>query len=73
MFANSSLVRDIFKGFVSRAKMTCSGKYLEEELYFLVDMFVENEHDQNYLNSLVKEKNHQTPKTESTCNNIVKL
>ena len=53
--------------------MTCSGKYLEEELYFLVDMFVKNGRDQNYLNSLVKEKNHQTPKTESTCNNIVKL
>ena len=66
-------MRDIFKGFVSRAKMSCSEKYLEKESSFLTDMFVENEHDQNYLNSIVQENKHQPPKTENTDNNIVKV
>ena len=36
-------------------------------------MFVVNEHDRNYLNSIVRENKHQAPKTENTDNNIVKL
>ena len=35
--------------------------------------FIQNRHDQNYLNSIVKENKHQAPKTENTDNNIVKL
>ena len=54
-FVNPSLIRGIFKGFVSRAKRLCSGKYLDEELHFLVDMFAENGHDGNYLNSIINE------------------
>ena len=42
-FVNPSLIRGIFKGFVSTGKRLCSGKYLEEELNFLLDMFVDNE------------------------------
>ena len=36
-------------------------------------MFVENGHDQNYLNSIIKSKKHQAPKTENTDINIIKL
>ena len=68
------LVSGIFKRFVSRAKTLCPEKYLEEEENFLIDTFVENEHNQNYLNSIGKEIEHQATKTENTDdNNIVKL
>ena len=70
---NQSLMRRIFKGFASRANKLCSEKYIEEELNFLTDMFVEDGHDRNHLNSLVKENKHQAPKNENTGTNIVKL
>ena len=66
-FVNPALIRVIFKGFVSRAKKLCSEKYLDEELNFLIDMFIENGHDRNYLNSIIK---HLKLKTHR---NIVKL
>ena len=72
-FDNPSLTRGIFEGFVSRAKRLCSGKYFDEELIFLVDMFVENGHDRNYLNSIINENKHQAPNTENKDSNIVKL
>ena len=46
-----------------------SEKYLEEELNFLIDMFVEKVHDWNYLSFIVKESKHQAPKTENTSSN----
>ena len=36
-------------------------------------MFVENGHDRNHLYSLIREYKRQTPKTENTDSNIVKL
>ena len=50
-YVNPVLIRGIFKGFLSRAKKLCSEKYLDDELNFLVDMFLENGHDQNHLYS----------------------
>ena len=44
-YVNPALIRSIFKGFVRRAKKLCSEKYLDDELNFLVHLFVENEHD----------------------------
>ena len=37
-----------------------------KELNFLIDKFVENGHDQDYLNSIVKENKHQATKPENT-------
>ena len=54
-YVNPALIRDIFKGFVSRAKKLCSEKYHDEVLNFLVDMFVENGHDRNHLYSIIRE------------------
>ena len=48
-YVNPALIRGIFKGFISRARKLCSEKYLDEELKFLVDMFLENGHDRNHL------------------------
>ena len=72
-FVNPALIRDIFKEFVSRAKKLCSEKYLDKELIFFIDMFVENGHDRNYLNFIIRENKHQAPKTENTNCNIVRL
>ena len=72
-YVNPALIRGIFKGFVSRAKKLCSEKYLDDELNFLVDMFVENGHDRNHLYSIIRENKHQAPKYENTDSNIVKL
>ena len=72
-YVNPALIRDIFKGFVSRGKNLCSEKYLDDELNFLVDIFIENEHGRNHLYSIITENNHQTPKTENTDSNIDKL
>ena len=72
-YINPALIRDIFKGFVSRAKKLCYEKYLDDELNFLLDMFAENGHDGNHLYSIIRENKHQAPKSENTDSNIVKL
>ena len=73
LLVNSFLIKDILKGFVSRAKKLCFENYLEEKLNFLIDMFVEDGYDRNYLNSIVKEDKYQAPKTENKDNNVVNL
>ena len=72
-YVNPALIRGIFKGFVSRAKKLSSEKCLDEELNFLVDMFVENGRDRNDLYSIIKEYKYEAPKTENADSNIVKL
>ena len=37
------------------------------------DCFVENRHNQNYLNSIIIKNKYQAPKTENTYNKIVKI
>ena len=61
LFVNSSLIRGLFKGFVYKAKRLCSGKHLDEEWSLLLDMSVGNGHDQNYLNSIIKENIQEAP------------
>ena len=50
---NPSLSTGIFKGFVTRAMRICSPLYLKSELDFLVNVFVENGHDENKLKAIV--------------------
>ena len=72
-YVNPASIRSTFKVFVSRAKKLCSEKFLDEELNSLIDMFLDNRHDQNYLNSIIRENKHQAAKTENTHSNSVKL
>ena len=72
-YVNPALIRDIFQGFVSRAKKLCSEKYLDDKLNFFVDIVVENRHDQNHLYSIIQENTHQAPKSENTDCNIIKV
>ena len=73
LYVNPVLTRVILKGIVSKANKLCSEKYLDEELNFLVDMFVGNGHDRNHLYSIIRENKRQAPKTENTGGNISKL
>ena len=49
----------MFKGFVHRAKKICSPQYIEEELEFLINVFVENDYDENILRNIVQNYNVQ--------------
>ena len=72
-YVNPALIRDIFQGFLSRAKKLCSEKYLDDKLNFLVYMFVGNGHNQNHLYSIIRENKRQAPKSENANCNIIKL
>ena len=43
----------IFKGFVHRALTLCSDKYVEQELQFLIETFVENGYNESKLRNIV--------------------
>ena len=72
-FVNPALIKGIFNMFVTRAKESCSEKYLDEELNVVIDTFVENGHDRYCFNSIIRKNKHQVPKTENTGSIIVKL
>ena len=42
----------VFKGFIHRAKSICSEQYLEEELEFLINIFVENGYTEKTLRNI---------------------
>ena len=50
-----SILRGIFKGFVHRAVSICSEKYLDKEIDFLVNIFIENGYDKNELLKMVNQ------------------
>ena len=70
------VIKGIFKGFVHRAFTICSKKYVEEEIQFLTDMFIENGYDRPYLEEIIKQvrpKNNpcvNTNKNEKTKDNM---
>ena len=43
----------VFKGFIHRAKEICSDKYVEEELEFLISVFIENGYKEETLRNIV--------------------
>ena len=46
---NPSILDSVFKGFLVRAHRLCSPKHLEDEIAFLIDVFVENGHTRSNL------------------------
>ncbi|XP_065683281.1 uncharacterized protein LOC124809569 [Hydra vulgaris] len=48
------IVNGIFKGFVHRALYLCSNNNIEQELLFLVDVFVENGYKKTILEHIIK-------------------
>ena len=45
----------VYKGYISRAKSICSPQYLEEEISFIKNVFVENGYDKGVLDKLAKD------------------
>ena len=63
------ILEGIFKGFIHRAHKICSGKHLNNELEFLVNVFIENGYKESVLRKLVKdvgEKINRAPGGEKT-------
>ena len=66
----------VFKDFLSRAYKTCTEKYLQSEIDFLLDIFTENEHNSNtlttiateYLQNINKPKSNDQNNTKNTKN-----
>ena len=54
-----SITKSVFKGFLHRACIIYSEKYIKEKTVFLVDMFVKNGHKKTFLQNLVKDYNIQ--------------
>ena len=52
---NPELVKGVFKGFLVRAKRLCSSQYIQQEIKFLIDVFVENGHNREQLAILAEE------------------
>ena len=50
-----SILKGIFKGFIHRAISICSDKYLNDEIDFLVNVFVENGYKENDLRKIIVE------------------
>ena len=58
------ILRGIFKGFLHRAVSICSESYLDQEIDFLVNLFVENGYDKNDLTKIVHEFKSQRNQEE---------
>ena len=43
----------VFKGFILRAKAICSDKYLQDEINFIKQIFIENGYDRNHLEKII--------------------
>ena len=66
------VLQGIFKGFVHRAMIICSDKYIKDELAFLKNVFVENGYKENILWKIIEEETSKstqqnTKKTSSDC------
>ena len=65
------ILRGIFKGFLNRALSICSRKYIDNEMEFLVNIFVENGYKRDDLEKMVNEiknKNNEAQPVEQSSN-----
>ncbi|XP_065667556.1 uncharacterized protein LOC136087869 [Hydra vulgaris] len=63
------ILNGIFKGFVHRAFNVCSQKHMENELKFLIQVFVENGYKQSNLIKIIKEIKRKNKKSLVTTKN----
>ena len=50
------ILRGVFIGFVDRALKICDSKFLDEEINFLIENFIENGYERKYLVKIVAER-----------------
>ena len=66
---DDKIKNSVFKGFILRAKSICSKKYLDEEIQFIKNIFVENGYDQAKLENIIKQTKNNKPKNNDSLNN----
>ena len=49
---NPTIINGVFKGFLVRATRICSPQFLQDEINFLINVFVENGHDRSKLQKI---------------------
>ena len=64
------ILNGIFKGFINRAISICSEKYLDQELDFLVQVFIENGYNKNELLKMVNQVKLKRNRETHENNNI---
>ena len=52
---DDKIKRGVFKGFILRAKNICSEKYLDQEINFIKQIFIENGYDEAILDKIIQE------------------
>ena len=63
---NPELVKGVFKGFLVRAKRLCSPQYLQQEIQFLINIFVENGHNREKLVRLAEDMTKEQTADDAT-------
>ena len=62
---NPKILDGIFTGFIDRAYKTCSKDFLNDEINFLINVFVENGYQKDKLNQLLLRYQNPKPSNES--------
>ena len=69
-----SILKGIFKGFIHRTISICSDKYLNDEIDFLVNVFIENGYKENDLRKIIEEvkskRNEENNKNDNNDKNV---
>ena len=63
----------VFKGFIARAKSICSPKYIDQEINFLTNVFVENGYDRKHLERIIVQSNQKRSKLTSKITHYTSL
>ena len=56
----------VFKGYILRAKAICSAQYLEEEIKFIKQIFIENGYDEKSLDKIIQDINKRKTRKKET-------
>ena len=60
-----NITKSVFKSFLQRGHILCSEKYIKEEAYFSVDIFVTNGHKRTFLEAFIKYYNAKQKTNDS--------
>ena len=63
----------VFKGYISRAKSICSPNYVEEEINFIKNVFVENGYNIDQLDKIIYDMKNKKPSKKSKPSKYVSL
>jgi len=71
---DNKIKNGVFKGYILRAKSLCSEKYLNDEIKFIKDIFIENGYDETMLDKIIKEtERKKLPSRESSIKRYTSL